>query len=189
MKTKNLKVVAFIILLIGFATQANAQTAKRGAARQKMSVEKRDSLQCQRMANELMLNDATMAKFTPLYMNYLTELRNVWGSDKKADKKRDFGAMKERTDAEIYKSMEDRFTKSQKVLDIRTKYYKEFKRFLTAKQVEKIYQSKRMRRPGMGFCPMAGQGNRMPQMPFRGQKGKRFTDTAPLQKDSVKTNS
>lgn len=181
------------ILAIGFT--ANAQEVQKRISHQRMSVEKMDSLQCQRMVNELMLNDATVAKFTPLYMNYLTEIRNVWGRDRKVEK-RNFGEKKEKTDAEILKSIEDRFAKGQKILDIRTKYYKEFKHFLTAKQVEKIYQPRkigRFGRQGMGMPPfgqkMMGQRNMSQRKWFYRQKGKRSTGAAPLQKDSTKTNS
>jgi hypothetical protein len=43
------------------------------------------------------------------------------------------------TDAEVDKMMRDRFKQSRKMLDIREKYYDEFRKFLSAKQVQKVF--------------------------------------------------
>ena len=46
---------------------------------------------------------------------------------------------KKTADAEVEKSIQDRFAMSRKKLDLREKYYKEFRKFLSPRQVEKIY--------------------------------------------------
>jgi len=43
------------------------------------------------------------------------------------------------TDDEVDKMMRDRFKQSRKILDIREKYYDEFRKFLSPKQVQKVY--------------------------------------------------
>ena len=43
------------------------------------------------------------------------------------------------TDAEVDKMMRDRFAQARKMLDIREKYYDEFRKFLSAKQVQKVF--------------------------------------------------
>ena len=43
------------------------------------------------------------------------------------------------TDEQVDKMMRDRFKQSRKMLDIREKYYDEFRKFLSPKQVEKVY--------------------------------------------------
>jgi hypothetical protein len=43
------------------------------------------------------------------------------------------------TDAEVDKMMRDRFAQARKMLDIREKYYGEFRKLLSAKQVQKVF--------------------------------------------------
>ena len=49
------------------------------------------------------------------------------------------GKRPEMTDEDIDKMMRNRFLQSRKTLDIREKYYDEFRKFLSPKQVQKIY--------------------------------------------------
>ena len=44
------------------------------------------------------------------------------------------------TDAEVDKMMRERFAQGRKMLDIREKYYDEFRKFLSPKQVQKVYE-------------------------------------------------
>lgn len=47
------------------------------------------------------------------------------------------------TDAEIEKQIKDQFAQSRKILDIREKYYNEFRKILSPKQIAKIYQTEK----------------------------------------------
>ena len=46
---------------------------------------------------------------------------------------------KAKTDAETEEAIEERFDRSQKLLDIRKKYYKEYSKYLTPKQIQRVY--------------------------------------------------
>ena len=73
------------------------------------------------------------------------------------------------TDAKVDQMMKERFAISRKTLDVREKYYDEFRKFLSPKQVQKIYdegfmnrgkfQNEMNRRQGM---KRPGQGQRSP---------------------------
>lgn len=79
------------------------------------------------------------------------------------------------TDAEIAKMLKGQFAQSRKMLDIREKYYNEFSKILSQKQIMKIYQQEKSnmnkfrkefdrrkgQRPGQGHKP--GQGDRQRQ--------------------------
>jgi hypothetical protein len=52
------------------------------------------------------------------------------------------------TDEQVDKMMRNRFKQSRKMLDIREKYYDEFRKFLSPKQVQKVFD-KGMMNPGM----------------------------------------
>lgn len=106
------------ILLLGMGLSAQAQENGFKGERRKFDVAKIDSMRCQRMSNELMLNDATTAKFKTLYMDYLGEMRNLMmpmGKMNRSGIKRE--PLKEMTDAEVQKMLENRFEKEQKMLD------------------------------------------------------------------------
>jgi hypothetical protein len=83
------------------------------------------------------------------------------------------------TDDEIATMLRNQFTQSRKMLDIREKYYNEFSKILSQKQILKIYQQEKMnankfrkefdrrkgQKPGQGHH----QGQR-PRAPRQGQK-------------------
>lgn len=99
------------------------------------------------MVKTLMLDDATAAKFVPVYENYLKELRECRTMNRKSRAENGGNAKggqarnAVQTDAEIEKQIKDRFAQSRKILDVREKYYNEFRKVLTPKQIQKIYQA------------------------------------------------
>lgn len=116
--------------------------------------------QVNRMANQLMLDDATAAKFAPLYKEYLESLQGCCAQNccKKAT-----ACPKSNTtltDKEIEARIEKRFEMQQQRLDIQKKYYDKFKKILNAKQLEKVFAP----RPKMAkkmICPKAPKGDPM----------------------------
>lgn len=173
MKTRLMMMATILLLGMGLSVQAQENGFK--GERRKFDVAKMDSMRCQHMANELMLNDATSAKFKTLYMDYLGEMRNLMmpmGKMNRSGIKRE--PLKEMTDAEVQKMLENRFEKEQKMLDVRVKYYKEFKRILSPKQIARIFrprfQGKHMMHPG--FFADKGGNKKMHQ--WNGQPNKRW---------------
>lgn len=116
--------------------------------------------QVNRMANQLMLDDATAAKFAPLYKEYLENLQGYCAQNccKKAAACPKSNATL--TDKEIEARIEKRFEMQQQRLDIQKKYYDKFKKILNAKQLEKVFAP----RPKMAkkmICPKAPKGDPM----------------------------
>lgn len=83
----------------------------------------------------LALDEATAAKFSPVYKDYLKEKRALRcaGMAQKKDKKRTI------TEAEAAKIIKKRLQLSRKLLDVREKYYNKFGKIITSIQVKKIY--------------------------------------------------
>ncbi|MBQ3609699.1 MAG: hypothetical protein IJA03_06635 [Bacteroidaceae bacterium] len=184
MKTKYfiMMVVAVLMGTQVMNAQDNEQGKKR--SRKRMTMEQMVDMQSRKIIGDLGLDDKTAAKFTEVYKKYMTALNDVRkefplygykGMKAKAEKGED-GQMKARvvmpTDAEVDKMMRDRFKQSRKMLDIREKYYDEFRKFLSPKQVQKIYDQGQMnhgkfhkemnRRAGMKR-PMEGPRQDKPQ--------------------------
>lgn len=148
MKTKY-----FWMLLVAcfLGTQVmNAQDNKSGKREHKrMTMEQMSEMQANKIANQLGLDDAKTAKFKEVYKKYMKELNELRKKDmpqKQDMKKGEPQAPKQMTDAEVDKMMRERFAESRKMLDIREKYYDEFRKFLSPKQVQKVYDQGQMNR-------------------------------------------
>lgn len=152
MKTRKIFMVC-IALLMGSQVALFAQEAKK-PERKRPTQEQIQQMQCNQIIKALTLDDATAAKFTPVYTKYMEEMRAVrrMGQPEKADKKVEGNKAGENknvanrpapkpmpTDAEVEASIKARFAQSRKMLDIREKYYNEFRKFLSPKQIQKMY--------------------------------------------------
>ena len=179
------KVVYVILaaLLIGSQMTLSAQNRENKERKQRPTPEQMMQIQTNQMIKTLMLDDATAVKFTPVYEKYLKEQREcrMMGHQPKARKEAGQGteatAPKEvqkpvLTDAEIAQILKNQFAQSRKMLDIREKYYNEFSKILSQKQIMRLYQQEKSnankfrkefdRRKGQkGHCQ--GQRSRAPQ--------------------------
>lgn len=171
MKTKYfiMMVVAVLMGTQVMNAQDNEQGKKR--SRKRMTMEQMVDMQSRKIIGDLGLDDKTAAKFTEVYAKYMKEMNDL---RKEYMPKRPEAGKKPSmlTDAEVDKMMRDRFKQSRKMLDIREKYYDEFRKFLSPKQVQKIYDQGQMnhgkfhkemnRRAGMKR-PMEGPRQDKPQ--------------------------
>ena len=150
MKTKFIYVI-LAVLLMGSQMTLSAQNSDNKERKQRPTQQQMMQMQVDQMVKTLMLDDATAAKFTPVYEKYLKELRECRMMNQKPRtekaKATDANAKKERpsmTDDEIATMLRNQFTQSRKMLDVREKYYNEFSKILSQKQILKIYQQEKM---------------------------------------------
>lgn len=122
-----------VTLAIMFAAMLPAMAASpQDGARDELAQK-----QALRFADELGLDDATAEKFVKLYVQ---NQRDNWALQTKDSTK---NRKEPKTDAQIDSSIRAQFDYSQKVLDVRKKYYKEYRKLLTAKQVKRLYDRER----------------------------------------------
>jgi len=150
MKTKFIYVI-LAVLLMGSQMTLSAQNSDNKERKQRPTQQQMMQMQVDQMVKTLMLDDATAAKFTPVYEKYLKELREcrMMNHKPRTEKAKvtDANAKKERpsmTDDEIATMLRNQFTQSRKMLDVREKYYNEFSKILSQKQILKIYQQEKM---------------------------------------------
>lgn len=93
--------------------------------------------QAKHIAADLNLTGKTYDRFVETYENYKKEL---WQTAPKRSKNK---RSQSTTEEQAAENMRQRFERSQKVLDIRNKYYQEFSKFLTQKQIEQMYEKER----------------------------------------------
>ena len=146
MKTKFIYVM-MAALLIGSQT-ISAQNKDNKDQKQRPTPEQMMQRQANQMVKTLMLDDATAAKFTPVYEGYLKALRECRMMIRHERNRRNNAEAKQTakpvpTDAEIEKQIKDQFAQSRKILDVREKYYNEFRKILSPKQIMKIYQTEK----------------------------------------------
>lgn len=149
MKTKFIYVI-LAALLIGSQT-ISAQNKDNKTNKQRPTPEQMIQRQANQMVTTLMLDDATAAKFTPVYEKYLKDLSECRMMNRRERPRNNNAEATPATkpvltDAEIEKQIKDQFAQSRKILDIREKYYNEFRKILSPKQIAKIYQTEKVMR-------------------------------------------
>lgn len=121
----------FIILML--AVIATPQSFAQRNREERISREELAKVQAHHIAKELAFDDGVTKKFVDTYCRCQQE---IWalGPRVKPSSNSD-----EATEEEI----EARFEHSQKILDIRKKYYKEYSKFLSQKQIKRVYEIER----------------------------------------------
>lgn len=132
-----------------FAQQADPQ---RPNQKQRMSREQLAEVQAKHIASELAFSDAVTEKFIKTYCDCQKE---VWAQGPRP--RHGKPGMSEQDNEDRIKQ---RFAMSEKLLNIRQKYYKEYSKFLTQTQIEKVYEQERKM---MTRLAKHGQGKRGPQ--------------------------
>ena len=129
-----------IIFIAALMIQLTAMAGNRfnddnnQADKKKMTPEQRLEQRIKFVTKMLELDDATAAKFTPVYKEYLNEKATLYknGMKKQAPK----GNLNEE---EAEKFVKERLALSRKLLDVREKYYAKFGKIIPATKVKKIY--------------------------------------------------
>ena len=122
----------------------------------KISREELALKQAEHISTELAFDDATSKKFKEAYCSFQREL---WALGPSLGKQQSENPNEE--------EMKQRFERSQKILDLRRKYYAIYSTFLTQKQISRMYEIERdmMRRlsqqksQGIGSQPSKPRGN------------------------------
>ena len=128
-----LTTVMMVVFSVGVSAQeANAQKTSK---KQRMSREQMAEMQAKHIARKLALDDATSQKFIETFSAYQKEVWALRPQGKDMQKNR-----AEMTDAEAEKAIKDQFNHSQKVLSLRQEYYNKYSKFLSAKQIQRVYE-------------------------------------------------
>lgn len=107
--------------------------------RQRLTREELAEKQARYIADEVVMDDTVTERFVETFCRFQKE---IWalGPRTGRDSLRNASAG---TDTETEQEIKARFEHSQKILDIRKKYYKEYSEFLTQKQIKRVYELER----------------------------------------------
>lgn len=127
----------FRIFLFTIATMAYCGTMyAQNSNKQRLTREQLAEVQARHIAKEMSMDPATSKQFIDTYCQYQKE---IWALGPRSDKQHRTNSSS-MTDAEMEQAIKNRFAHSQKILNIRQKYYTEYSKFLTQKQIQRVYE-------------------------------------------------
>lgn len=118
-------IAASFALLISMTLSAQPNGKK--ISREELAVK-----QAEHISTELAFDDATSRKFQETYCNFQKE---IWALGPSLGK--------QQSDNPGEEEMKQRFERSQKILDLRKKYYDIYSTFLSQKQISRVYEIER----------------------------------------------
>ena len=125
------KILLFSMAMTTFYVSTYAQKDNR----QRMTREQLAETQAKYIAQEMAMNDTTAKKFVATFCQFQKE---IWALGPRPKKGVSSG-----TDAETEQAIKERFAHSQKILNLRHKYYEEYSKFLSQQQIARVYELER----------------------------------------------
>ena len=113
------------VLVLAFCTIGTAQDKQ-----QRMNREQLAEKQAQYIAGQLNLDETTTQQFVATFCEYQQE---VWALGPKQQ-------AKPTNDEEAEQAIKGRFERSKAIIDLREKYYEEYNKFLTPRQIQRVYE-------------------------------------------------
>ena len=134
---KIFRILLTTLMMVVFSTAVSAQeaNAQNPSKKQRMSREQMAGMQARHISRQLALDEATCQKFIETFCAYQKEVWALRPQGKGARQNR-----QEMTDAEVDKAIKEQFEQSQKILTLRQEYYKKYSKFLTPKQIQRVYE-------------------------------------------------
>ena len=161
------KILGILMMVVTMMTVSTSVFAQAANQKQRLSREQLAEKQAQYIAHDLGLDDMTCSKFIDTYTQCQKE---VWALGPRPHHKK--GEVK--TDAQTEQEIKQRFEMSEKILNIRQKYYKKYSQFLTQQQIQRVYKLERqMMKRFAQKGPRKGLGKNGKPMPGKklGQQG------------------
>ena len=130
------RILGILMMVVAMMTVTTSVCAQAPNQKQRLSREQLAEKQAQYISRNLGLDEKTNAKFIETYTDCQKE---VWALGPRLHHKK--GEMK--TDAQTEQEIKQRFEMSEKILNIRQKYYKKYSQFLTQLQIQRVYEIER----------------------------------------------
>ena len=130
------KILGILMMVIAMMTVTTNVCAQAPNQKQRLSREQLAEKQARYIAHDLGLDEKTSSKFIDTYAECQKE---VWALGPRLHHKKGEG----KTDAQTEQEIKQRFEMSEKILNIRQKYYKKYSQFLTQQQIQRVYEIER----------------------------------------------
>lgn len=130
------KILGILMMVVAMMTVSTSVCAQAPNQKQRLSREQLAEKQARYIAHDLGLDDKTSSKFIDTYTQFQKE---VWALGPRPHHKK--GDMK--SDVQTEQEIKQRFEMSEKILNIRQKYYKKYSSFLSQQQIQRVYELER----------------------------------------------
>ena len=130
------RILGILMMVIAMMTVTTSVCAQTPNQKQRLSREQLAEKQAQYIAHDLGLDNKTSSKFIGTYTECQKE---VWALGPRPHHKK--GEFK--SDAQTEQEIKQRFEMSEKILNIRQKYYKKYSQFLSQQQIQRVYELER----------------------------------------------
>lgn len=139
------RILLLTVAMVTFCVNTYAQKADR----QRMTREQLAETQAKYIAKEMALDDMTTKQFVETFCQFQKE---IWALGPRPQKD-----SSTHTDEEAEQALKARFAHSQKILDLRQKYYGEYSKFLSQKQIRRVYELERKMMDRLYHRPQKGK--------------------------------
>lgn len=119
-----------VVSLTAFNITISAQSSQKRITREQLA-----EVQAKHIAEEMAMDDMTSQQFIETFCQFQREIWALGPRPRQLDSSM--------TDEEMKQAFEDHFARSQKILDLRRKYYAIYSEFLTQKQIRQVYEQER----------------------------------------------
>ena len=126
-----IRLLLLAVALTAFSGTVSAQSNKQCLTREQLA-----EVQAKHIAKEMAMDEATSQRFIETFCQFQ---RDIWALGPRP--KQPHSQM---TDEETEQVLKERFDHSQKILDLRRKYYAIYSEFLTQKQIQRVYELERL---------------------------------------------
>ena len=130
MKSRIQLLMLLLVSLTIFCTTMSAQDSHRRMTREQLA-----EVQARHIADEMEMDDVTSRRFVDTFCQFQ---REIWALGPRPQQPH-----RQMTDEETERALKMRFAHSQKILDLRQKYYAIYSEFLTQQQIRRVYELER----------------------------------------------
>lgn len=127
------------MLLLAVAMQAQNYRSNNQGNKKRPNREQLAKIQAQHIVDELAMDESVASRFVNTYCSFQKELWALGPRIKSASKQS--GTQSDNKVAE--QTIKQRFERSQKILELREKYYAEYSKFLSQRQIKRVYEIER----------------------------------------------
>lgn len=125
-----IRILLLSVALTAFSGVASAQNSKQRLTREQLA-----EVQARHIAGEMAMDDTTSRRFIETFCQFQ---RDIWALGPRPKQPND-----QMTDEETEQVLKARFAHSQKILDLRQKYYEIYSKFMTQGQIRQMYELER----------------------------------------------
>lgn len=126
-------IIRLMLLAVALTALSSAVSAQNN--KQRLTREQLAEVQAKHIAKEMAMDEATSRRFIETFCQFQ---RDIWALGPRPKQPHN-----QMTDEETEQALKDRFAHSQKILDLRQKYYGIYSEFLTQKQIRRVYELER----------------------------------------------